>query len=275
MASFPFPRSVESIISDCVGAVSQRILAQLIAANPRINSLSFMFGHPLELKNLIMQKGEARATKYDRFPVVMLFSDIMSTGSSVRGTFQDVTLNMVIAMTTDPSFIASKRTAVNFDPILRPIYQELIQEIWRCGQFHIQSVRSILGRDIERYFWGKEGIQGGDASPMNDCIDAIEIKGLKLTQSRPGSSFQQNTFMQLVEYFLAQTRMTITVGAVVANTISNAFFKQIITEIDTETQAYIAGVDFTQTLDGGGNPTGAIVGITIEFFTGQVLIAKR
>lgn len=270
-----FPRSVESIISDCVGAVSQRILAQLIDANPKINSLSFMFGHPLELKNLIMKKGEARATKYDRFPVVMLFSDIVGGASSVRGGFQDVTLNMVIAMTTDPSFIASQRTATNFDPILRPIYQELIQEIWRCGQFHIQSVRSIMGRDIERYFWGREGIQGGSASPMNDCIDAIEIKGLRVTQTRPGNSIYQNTFMQLVEYFLTQTRMTITVGSVVADTITNTFFLQTISEIDTNGQVYIVGTDFTQTLDGGGNPTGAIVGVNIEFFTGQVLIAKR
>ncbi len=274
MRSGYFPKPVDQIIAECVGSVSQRILPQLIAANPKIQTLSFMWGHPLEIKNTLKEMTDSKTFKYQKFPVVMLFSDIITAPSTVRGSYEDVTLNIVIAMSTDPKLKADARTLRNFAPILRPIFQELINQIFRCGYFWVQSPRELLGREIERYFWGKEGIQGGEASPYNDTIDAIEIKGLKLTRSKAGTSISQNTFMQLVEYFLDQTRATITVGPVSDNTITNDFFKKTITEIDTGTQVYIAGQDFTQVLD-AGVPTGAIVGINIEFYEGQILIAKR
>ena len=275
MAQPKYPTPIDEVIGMCVGNVSDRILPQLRQADKNIKQLGYMFGHPLELKNTIKEMSEDAVTKYQRFPVVMLFADLISSPSSVKGAFTDTTVNIVIAMTTEPTLKAAERISTNFAPILRPIYQELINQFYRCGYFWVQTPRQLLGRDIERLFWGKSGIQGNDSSEFNDCIDAIEIKGLKLTQAKKGNAFSQNTFMQFVQYFLQETRMTMTVGVVTANTISNPFFLQPITEIDTQTQSYIAGIDFTQVLDGSGNPTGDIIGINIQFYTGQILIAKR
>jgi hypothetical protein len=275
MAQPKYPLPIDEVVALCVDNVSQRILPELMAADNNIKQLGFMFGHPQELKNTIKELSEDATTKYKRFPVVMLFADLISSPSSVKGAFGDTTVNIVIAMTTEPTLKANERIAKNFAPILRPIYQELINQFYRCGYFWVQTPRQLLGRDIERLFWGRAGIQGNDKGEFDDCIDAIEIKGLKLTQAKKGNAFSQNTFMQFIEYFLEETRATLTVGSVVGNAITNPFFLKPITEIDTQTQVYIAGVDFTQTLDMSGNPTGEIVGITIEFFTGEIIIAKR
>ncbi len=269
-----YPLPVDQVVSLCVENVSQRILAKLHAANDNINQIGFMFGHPIELRQTIKELSEAAETKYNRFPVVMLYSDIISSPSTVKGAFGDVTLNIIIAMTTEPTLKAAERTAKNFDPVLRPIYQELINQFYRCGYFWVQTPRQLLGRDIERYFWGRNGIQGNTANEFDDYIDAIEIKGLRLTQAKKGNAFSQNTFMQFVQYFLEETRQVLTVGVVTGNTISNPFFLKTITEIDAETQTYVVGRDFTQVLDGNGNPTGDIIGINIVFYTGQIIIAK-
>lgn len=270
MASTAFPLSIDTIISQCVENVSQRILPQLQTANQNIVQLSFMAGHPIELKNTLKEMTESKTQKYLKFPVVMLFTDIISSQSVVKGAFQDVTLNIVIAMSTKPELKYSQRTVYNFDPILRPIYQELIQEFYRCGYFWVQSVRQILGRDIERYFWGAGASQGNDQNFFNDNIDAIEIKGLKLTQAKPGQGVQQNTFMQLTEYFLLNTRAEIVVG-VDSATISNNFFKKAILSIVADTQTYVIGINFTQDVTAG-----TITGLNgLSFFNGQVIIANR
>lgn len=270
MASLSLPLSANEIINTLTGNVSQRILPQLQEANSNIQQLSFMWGHPIELKNTLKEMTEARSQKYLKFPVVMLFSDILSSPSSVKGAFQDLTLNIVIAMSTLPTYKASQREAKNFIPILRPIYQALIEEIYRSGYFWVQAQRDILGRDIERYFWGAGSTQGNTENFFNDCIDAIEIKNLKLTQARPGNAITQNTFMQFVQYFLQQTRAEIVVG-VDSNTISNSFFTQPILSIVADTQTYVIDVNFTQDADAG-----TITGLgDLSFFNGQVIIANR
>lgn len=258
------------MISECVASVSQRILPQLIAANDQIQQLNFMFGHPTEIKMEMKAMSEDPTLRYQKFPVIMLFSDVINSPTTVRGCFNDVTLNMVIAMNTEPQYLAAQCVTENFIPILRPIYQEFIQEIYRCGYFWIQSPLHILGRDIERFYWGKSDMDGNTANKGYDFIDAIEIKNLKLTVSRPGTALVQNTFTQMIQYFLSQTRATITVGAVIANTITNNFFLQPVTEITAGMQDYIEGVDFTQ-----DTTAGTITGISVNFFPNQVIIAKR
>ena len=265
-----FPKPVDEIICTCVGDVSQRILPQLTAANPKIQQLSFMFGHPIELKNILASMDKSASQKGLRYPVVMLFPDIVKSKSSVKGGYNDVTLNMIIAMTTDQTFTTAQRINKNFKPILRPIYEALICEIARCGYFHVQSTRQILGCDQEHMFWGKPEGQGGAGNYFNDFIDAIEIKGLKLTQARKGNSFVQNTFMQLIGYFLSQTEAMITVGVVTENTITNTFFTQPVKTIEAEFQTYFIGRDFTQNIT-----TGAITGIAINFYEGELIFAQR
>ena len=266
---------ISGIIANCVAAVSDRILPQLIEANPNIQSLSYMFGHPLELRETLREMESGKTTKYKKFPVVMLFADVITAPTSVRGSEYDVVLNIIIAQNTLHSIKAAERITKNFIPILRPIYEELIKQLFRCGYFWIQTPRELQGRQIERLYWGREGIQGNDQNKYEDCIDAIEIKGLKLNLCKKINSSTQSTFMQLVEYFLLQTRATITIVSVAENKIYNAFFLNKITEITAATQDYIADVDFTQEVNVSGAYTGYITGVNINFYPELVIIAKR
>ena len=270
------PKPIEEIFADIVYSVSQRILPQLVAADANITKLTSMYGHPLELKNKLREKSDSSLRK-EKFPVVMLFADVKKSSSTVRGGFFDVELEMIIAMSTEANYDTSKRIATNFVPILRPIHKELVRQIFKSGYFWVQSERQLLSiaPGIERLYWGKEGIQGNTQNEFEDYIDAIHIKGLRLTQTKQGTTISQNTFMQFVDYFLSETRATITVATVTDNKITNTFFLNHITQIETDKQTYIKGVDFTQTLDVDGKPTGELVGVNLEFYVGQTLVAWR
>lgn len=176
------PLPINESIGACVDSVSDKLLTQLQEEDSNIQALSFMYGHPLELISLLKKKSEDPSARYSKFPCVMLFADVNQQQSSVKGLPYDVSLNMVIAMSNSkPDMEASQRISTKFVPILRPIYQQLIEEIFRSGFFHLQNTNLISGYSIERLFWGRESLGGNDANKLNDYIDAIEIRGMKLT----------------------------------------------------------------------------------------------
>lgn len=266
-----FPTPVNEVISDIVGNVSQRILPQLQAYNAGIQCINFMFGHQIEVKNILAGMATDPTLRNQRFPLVFLQADIRNDPPTVKNLYSDVTLQIFILYPTDSTWTVGRRNANNFVPILRPIYQCLIQEIAKSSYFWIQSVQQILGHDIEHWFYGSDKVMGGTGSnPFNDYVDCIEIKNLRLTVCRPGNSIPENSFTQFVEFYLMNTRATITITSVTDNTIGNVFFKNKITEITTQMQDYIAGIDFTQNVTAG-----TITGINIEFQVDQVMIAKR
>ena len=195
------PDPVVTTMSGIVEKVNSSILAKLQEANGSILSVGYMYGHPLELVQTLKEKtenpgvaqpdGSVTGGKFDMFPVVMLFTDIVSKPSKVRGLFKDVNLDIVIAMNTDPTLKAADREAKNFVPILRPIYYELINQIVASGAFWVQSQKQILGYDTDRYYWGKTGIYGNTGNQFNDYLDASEIKGLPLTINYKNQPFQR------------------------------------------------------------------------------------
>lgn len=77
---------------------------------------------------------------------------------------------------------------------------------------------------------------------------------------------------QLTAFVLSSTRKRI--EALSANigaggtTLTDPFFSETISEITTNTQSYISGVDFTQ--------SGSIItGVNMSFYDTQILIAKK
>ena len=92
----------------------------------------------------------------------------------------------------------------------------------------------------------------------------------------PSNNHIGNNNVYSIEYILNQIRGYVTVQSIIStNIIFDNYFFNVIKEIDAETQVYIADRDFTQLFDAFGRPTGQIVGININFYVGQLLIAKR
>lgn len=190
------PLPINETFGACVANTELKLLTQLQEADENITGINFFFAHPWEilavLKKLSEGNGEQRRQK---FPAVMLFADVTQSSSSVKGLPYDVSLNFVIAMSNNkPDMQASQRISTKFVPILRPIYKELIEQLFRTGYYHLQSTNQISGNAIERLYWGREQLQGGnDAVKLNDYVDAIEVRGLKLTPTLKGTITTGNT----------------------------------------------------------------------------------
>lgn len=184
-----YPLPIDETIGTCVANVATKMLTDLMADHPAINTIRFMYGPPMELANIIKKLGES-SKRNEIYPAIMLFSDVDTSNSSVRGLPYDVTLNMAIVMPNHKADMeATERISTNFVPILRPIYKEFINQIFRSGYFHLQSPNQITGHGIERI--GGAVLNGPNA--FNTYIDAIEIRGMKLTPTLKGSVYVGTT----------------------------------------------------------------------------------
>ena len=176
-----FPRSIVDIMRDVVSEVSDAKLASLIAANGRIQSINYLYGHPAEIVATLSEWSQSATKKFDRFPVIMLFTDVPEVMSESNGQyFAEVNLNIVLAMYTDANLKAAERRVKNFVPVLQPLYEELLEQISQQPDIVYQAPLNISHTKYDRYYWGRESINGTSANKFNDNIDAIEIQNLKL-----------------------------------------------------------------------------------------------
>jgi hypothetical protein len=277
-----FPVALPVVIEQCVSNVATGILSQLQTANSDILSLGFMYGHITEILQTLAEMERAKTQKYLKYPVVMLFTDVVTSPSSVRGLANDVTLNLAIVMSSTATLKAAERETINFAPILRPIYQALIKEMAGCGFFWVQSPKKLLGYATERFYLGRESLDGGTANKLNDYADAIEIKGLKLTQTNkqmitpfPDADAPYVRYYTVADAIAASRKVITLTTAVISttnsrnDTITDPFFANPITEIVADQQNYIVGVNFTI-----NTILQKITGITISFEDAQIIITK-
>ncbi len=84
---------------------------------------------------------------------------------------------------TTPTLKAADRYTQNFEPILLPIYYELLEQIAASPEFVSYGAKKLVHTKYDRPYWGKGGLSDTQGNVFADCIDAIEIANLKLTQN--------------------------------------------------------------------------------------------
>lgn len=148
-----------------------------------MRQISFFWAHPLEIVNTLQELSKNPDLMFEKFPCIMLYTDIpVNIGGS--GDFDTCRLNIIIANRTMPNYRASDREVQNFEPILRPIYRMFLMELHRSTVFQVQDI--AIGAKhtyIERFYWGKQGINGNEANTGVDYVDAIQLQDLQLTLS--------------------------------------------------------------------------------------------
>lgn len=179
------PIYVVDLMRDVVANVSDALTASLQQIDPKITGVHYEHGHPKEIIQKLNEKNKVDAFKFKRFPLVALFQDFPEQRMTEPGLEYEVTLHMIIARVTDANYDATKRYDENFKPFLYPIYFELLKKIhalsfglWK--PFQTNSPGSIRHTKIDRLYWGREGMYGNEGHIMNDKIDCIEIRDLKL-----------------------------------------------------------------------------------------------
>ena len=172
--------AIKDIIEPIVDKVSQKILSTLQDVDPSILAVNFMAGHPLEIVNRLQARTNNDALKFNKYPLIALFLDAEEDRGNDIGVDAEVTLNLIIARSTKSDFIADQRLELNFKPILYPIYEEFLLQLYLSGKFLVKSKDAIKHQKIDRFFWGTESNKNNKANIFNDYIDCIEIKNLKL-----------------------------------------------------------------------------------------------
>lgn len=140
----------------------------------------YMYGHPLEIINILSQKDKHDTLKYKKYPLVALFQDFEEIKGEDQAINAEVNLNIVIAVNTSQHYRSSERYANTFKTVLYPIYNLFLEKIAASGYF--QTAPGIIShRKTDRVYWGKQGLYGTEANVFNDFLDAIEIDNLNLS----------------------------------------------------------------------------------------------
>ncbi len=160
------------IFGDIVDNVSAKVE---FPTDSKINQVYYIYGNPLEVADRLMN--DFKNLKYDKYPMVILFTDITSTRGEI-GYDSTAQVRVAIVNLTEQNYRAPKRMEVNFNPILFPIYEALLSEIdnytvglWKPFDTGYDGVEHTV---IPRLFWGSA--ETDQKNPFNDRLDAIEIK---------------------------------------------------------------------------------------------------
>lgn len=157
-----------------MAAVIAKVNTALTAASFGTTPIYYMYGHPMEINNRLVELSNSPTEANKKFPLVILFTDI-TIDRSLVGFYGSTQLRMLIANFTLPEYISEQRTDINFKPILHPIKKELINQIERHGQFTYENELSY--KETDMYYYGS---QINNQNVFNDRIDAIELRDIKL-----------------------------------------------------------------------------------------------
>jgi hypothetical protein len=144
----------------------------------------YMPGHPLEIANRLLEKDQDSVYKYQKYPLIALRMDIPEPYR--EGGFYEYELNVAIIAFTERNWNYEERLERVIKPVLAPLYDRFLKELWNVGGFVWEGdARRPPHVPIIRPFWGtEEGTKMGNAkSIINDPLDAIEIKNLKIKKS--------------------------------------------------------------------------------------------
>jgi len=135
----------------------------------------YLYGHPLEIFNILSEKSKSETFKYSKYPLIALYQDFEEKTDVNTTTVENITL--VIMTETSKTYTAPNRYTNTFTPTLQPLYEALIKHIKRS-----RYVSSDLYEHtkIDRLYWGKEDEFGNSGNIGNDALDAIVISGLNL-----------------------------------------------------------------------------------------------
>lgn len=134
----------------------------------------YMYGHVKEISSRLQELSNSPTEKDKKFPLIILFTDIQ-IDKDTPGFYGSARLRMLIANMTQPEYISTQRTDLNFKPVLHPIKEELLKQIGEHQQFTYPD--ELRYKETDMYFYGS---QINDKNQFNDYIDAIELRDIQV-----------------------------------------------------------------------------------------------
>lgn len=144
----------------------------------------YMPGHPMEIAARLLEKDQDNVYKYQKYPLIALRMDIPEPYT--EGGLYEYRLNIAIIAFTQANWNYEERLERVIKPVLKPLYDRFMTELRNTPGFVWSGdARKPPHTPILRPFWGTENgtSMGNDKSIINDPLDAIEIKDLKIRKS--------------------------------------------------------------------------------------------
>ena len=183
MDKFKLSTPVVEVMADIVKAVEVAILPQLQAYDANIQNINYIHGHVLEVIETLRQYDEDPALRKSKYQLVILIQDFTEQrDGDPSSPYADLTMRVAICFHTSPEYKDFTRYEKVFKPVLYPIYQELIQQMYLSPAFFVDNPYNIVHTKKDRPYWGKEEVYGNSANKLDDFIDAIELNPLKIKQ---------------------------------------------------------------------------------------------
>lgn len=170
--------AINDLIQTIVSRVSAVVVASLKQVDPLITGVHFEYGHYTDIQERLITYSKTEK-KHDRYPLVALFEDDRTAHTD--GNFFGMANKKIIILTTSSnSWTRQQREERTFRPILYPIYEELLRQIWLSGYFNVWQPEQIRHDQINRPHWGDPKLYGNDGYLFTDILDGIELNNLQL-----------------------------------------------------------------------------------------------
>lgn len=171
---------VVDIFREIVSKVSKNITCKLQEVNKNIKGVFYEHGHYVEILNTL-SNAENSPTRFDKkYPLIALIEDIRYR-TSPNG-FKEANFDLIICYNTIDMAVSQDRYKEVINPILIPIYDELIRQIGLSGKFANYTFPHDM---ITRPYYGVEQQKGNGTNAnrgniFTDMLDAIEIRNMRL-----------------------------------------------------------------------------------------------
>lgn len=140
----------------------------------------YLYGHPLEITNILSSWGKDDTKKFSRFPLICLYQDFEETKGENQMINSLVSLKVVIITNTEKDYNSIERYTNTFKTVLYPLYNLFMDKLAHSGMINNSDPALIPHKKIDRLYWGKFNLYGNTGSMFNDYIDAIELQNLEL-----------------------------------------------------------------------------------------------
>ena len=173
------PQNVVDIFAEIFARVNTKLISQLKAYDTNIQAIRYDFGTVEEINQRLIAFGNG-TEEAKKYPLCWLVCNFAETDNGVIGTDKELSINIILAKFTMPEYSTAERYEVSFNPILTPIYVELMKQIALHTAF-TDAQRPKHTKTNEAY-WGRDGVLGAKGQNiLVDYIDAILITNLQLT----------------------------------------------------------------------------------------------
>lgn len=134
-----------------------------------------MQGNVTEIAGQLQKLTKSPQHKGKKFPLVALFRDIKE---NIEDTRIKIKAHLAIFTLTQENYSSDERETKTFNPILRPVFEELVNQLQNSPAFNAPSLKEMAIEKYDCFFYGS--VQN-NKNPFGDRVDAIDITSISLT----------------------------------------------------------------------------------------------